>query len=372
MFVFGIVLGLPGAVLGLPEVVERLGLSLTVRGTLISTMFLGLFVGSAVSGPLVDRFGHRRSLAVSAAAVAICLAAFGLARSATGAAIALSALGACSAGINTAGNALVSDGFPDARGARMNTISIAVGSGGLLLAIGAAFSAGSLPWQTTVFGSALLALAVAGGATLVSSPLELHHRARVMSLLPAGLRHRHFAVLAVLLMLSSANESSMAGWTSTYLIERGLSPVAATWALAAHWAGLIAGRLMLGSRVERRKAQAVLRCAIAAFAGVALLAAAGSPAWLLALPAVIGICISVVTPTLLALGGDAYPQFGGTVFGVLLTAAQVGAIVVPASIGIVADQWSVRAGLLLLLLTSAGIAVLIRQAPRPPAATDRR
>lgn len=361
MFVFGIVLGLPGAVLGLPEVVARLGLSLTMRGTLISSMFLGVFVGSAVSGPVVDRVGHRRALAFSAAAVALCLAAFGLSRTAMPAALALGTLGLASAGINTAANALVSDGFPDSRAARMSTISVAVGTGGLLLAAGAALSAGSLPWQTTVFGSASVAFGVAIAVALVPSPAVSRHDGRRVSFFPAGLRTRHFAVLAVLLMLSGANEASMAGWTSTYLIQRGLTPVAATWALASHWAGLIAGRLLLGGRVERHKARAVRRCAIAATAGVALLAGLNAPPALLLLPAVIGVCISIVTPTLLALGGDRYPRFGGTVFGILLTAAQVGAIVIPGAIGVIADRWNVRAGLSLLLVTSAVIAVLVRR-----------
>jgi fucose permease len=243
----------------------------------------------------------------------------------------------------------------------MNAISIAVGFGGLLPAVGAALSTQALPWQATVFGSALLALVVAGAAAIVSSPGERHGREHQVSLLPTGLRHRQFAVLAVLLMLSGANEASMAGWTSSYLIEAGISPLAATWALAAHWAGLIAGRLLLGSRVERDKRRAVLCCAICAFVGVALLAGLGSSAWLVAMPAAVGLCISIVTPTLLALGGDRYPQFRGTVFGLLLTAAQVGAIVVPAAIGVVADLWSARAGLSLLLVTTAAIGVLIQR-----------
>src|SRR5262245_53703046 len=130
MFVFGIVLGLPGAVLGLPAVAERLGLSLTIRGTLISSLFVGMFAGSVVSGPIVDRVGHRRALAGSSALVAACLAMFGFARSSFVAAVALAALGVMSAGINTAANALVSEWFPESRARRMNTISVAVGSGG--------------------------------------------------------------------------------------------------------------------------------------------------------------------------------------------------------------------------------------------------
>jgi len=161
-------------------------------------------------------------------------------------------------------------------------------------------------------------------------------------------------------MLSSANEASMAGWTSTYLIARGLSPFAATWALALHWAGLIGGRLAFGPRVERYKREAVGAAATAAIATLATLLVVQSSIALFVLPAIVGVAISIVTPTLLALGGDRYPQFGGTVFGVLLTSAQVGAVVVPAAIGVLADAWTVRLSLSLLLLTSTAIVVLVR------------
>lgn len=361
MFVFGIVLGLPGAVLGLPDVAARLGLSLTIRGTLISSLFAGLFTGSAVSGPIVDRVGQRRALAFASVGVALCLSAFGAARSSLLAAIALVALGIAGSGINTAANALVSEWFPESRARRMNMISLAVGLGGLLLSVAAAISAASVPWQAIVYGAAALALVVGGVASTLTSPMRAVHHHLELSLLPAGLRQTHFALLAILLMLSSANEASMAGWTSTYLVERGLTPFAATWGLAAHWAGLIAGRLILGGRVDAHKREAVAAAAVAAACSVALLIGMHSRLVLFVMPAIIGVAISTVTPTLLALGGDRYPQFGGTVFGVLLTAAQLGAVIAPAAIGVIADRWSVRAGLVLLLLTSAGIALLVRK-----------
>ena len=52
MFVFGMVLALPGTVLALPDVVSRFELTLATRGLLISALFLGLLGGSFV--PLGD------------------------------------------------------------------------------------------------------------------------------------------------------------------------------------------------------------------------------------------------------------------------------------------------------------------------------
>ena len=58
MFVFGMMLGLPGTVLGQSETVAQFGLTLADRGLLIATLFAGLLVGSFLSGALVDSLGQ--------------------------------------------------------------------------------------------------------------------------------------------------------------------------------------------------------------------------------------------------------------------------------------------------------------------------
>ena len=131
MFVFGMILGLPGTVLGQSETVEQFGLTLADRGLLISTLFAGLLVGSLLSGPLVDRMGQRAALVVSLSLVAVCLPLLAMAAGATVAASALLLLGLASASTNTASNALSSELFPHERGRRMNGIALMVGLGGL-------------------------------------------------------------------------------------------------------------------------------------------------------------------------------------------------------------------------------------------------
>ena len=73
MFVFGMMLGLPGTVLGQSETVAQFGLTLADRGLLIATLFAGLLVGSFLSGALVDSLGQRLALVVSSLLVAVAL-----------------------------------------------------------------------------------------------------------------------------------------------------------------------------------------------------------------------------------------------------------------------------------------------------------
>jgi len=170
MFVFGVVLALPGTVLGLPDVVARFDLTLADRGALIAALFLGMLSGSFVSGPLVDMAGHRRSLAVSAGLIALCLPLFAVAPNYPMALVALAAIGLASAGVNTASNALSSDLFPHQRGRRMNGIAVAVGAGGLSLPTVTALTAGLISWPAIIGGAAVLALAV-GIAAWRSTPI---------------------------------------------------------------------------------------------------------------------------------------------------------------------------------------------------------
>jgi len=376
MFVFGTVLGVPGALLGLPEVSERLQLTLVTRGSLISSLFFGLLVGSLASGPLVDRAGLRRSLAVATALVAAALPAFLLATGVTSAAVALALLGCVAAVVNTAANALVSEMFPESRGRRMNQLSLAVGLGGLSMA-GAATVTGWLPWEAMLAGSGVLAAGVAVAAALSQEPPAPSAGAAPRpdrALVPAALRTPTFAALGLLVMLCGANEAALAGWTPAYLAHAGVSPAWVSRGLAAHWGGLILGRVVLGPRVDRRKEAAIVACALAAAAGVVVLAVATAPWLVVAMPAVIGVAIAVLTPTTLALAGDRVPEAPGTVFGTMLALAQVGSMAAPALIGALADRAGLRAAILVLAAGSAGIALLGRwlAARRPFSAPARR
>jgi fucose permease len=362
MFTFGIILALPGTVLGLDEVVAQFGLTLTGRGTLISAMFVGLLIGSVVSAPVVGTFGQRASLAGSAALVAVCLPLFAFADSFPLAVASIGAVGFASAGMNTAANALSSDLFPHERGRRMNGLALMVGLGGLALPAVAAVAAGLISWRGIVLSGAAVSALVAAAAMLIHVP-PLPPRAPAGAAFVTVVRQPGFVWFVLLLLLGPATEASMAGWTSTYLGTMGFSQSAATWALSSHWLGLVAGRVMFLRYVDRDKAAAIARAGLGGALLIALFAAAPWT-WLLAsAPFAIGVAIAVVVPTSLALAGERYPgAHAGTLFGVLLTFAQIGAMIMPAAIGIAASRHGLRAGLSLLIAGGVATAMVTRRA----------
>jgi fucose permease len=367
MFVFGIILGLPGTVLGLPEVAAQFGLTLADRGALISTLFIGLLLGSVASGPLVERLGLRVALSGSAALVAGGLPLFALASNVMLAAAALAAIGIASAGMNTASNALSSELFPEERGRRMNGIAIVVGLGGLAMPTATALAAGLFSWRAVVIGGGLIAGAVAiagfaGARTAAAARTPAVSHAGPRAAFAGLIRQPRFAFFGALLILSAATEASMAGWTSTYLTTAGVAPEAATWGLSSHWLGLIAGRLLFSGRLDGVKREAIVRAAIGGAAVIAVFVGLPVPLVLACGPFAAGLAIAVIVPTALAFAGDRFPGNAGTLFGALLTLAQVGGIVVPSLIGAIAEEAGVRAGLSLLVVNCLAVALLARRA----------
>ena len=339
MLVYGIVLSLPGTVLGLPETAAELGLTLTSRGSLISALFVGLLLGSLLSGPIVDALGYRASLALSSGLVALAMPLLALMRTPLLAGVTIVALGVAAAGMNTASNALSSDLFPGERAIRMNRLAILVGIGGVMMPSPPSWhllpSRGEPSSSLAVYSRHWWRWRARGFRRPQRSS---RRRIRLGQALRRLARQPGFVWLAAALLLGGGNEAALAGWISTYLQAAGFSASASTWILASHWVGLIVARVTLSPRVERTKAVAVVRSAIAAAVCVAVFVLVGAHVWLAVMPFLIGCAVALVVPTMLAHAGDRYPGNMSALFGLLLTLLQVGGIALPAAIGVISDR----------------------------------
>jgi DHA1 family bicyclomycin/chloramphenicol resistance-like MFS transporter len=360
MLVYGVVLGLPGTVLGLPETAAELGLTLTSRGSLISALFLGLLVGSLLSGPLVDTLGYRASLALSSGLVALAMPLLAMTRTPLLAGAAIVALGVASAGMNTASNALSSDLFPGERATRMNRLAILVGIGGVMMPVTTVVSSVVVSWRTVVVAGGVLAALVALACAWVPQAPSAVRPHSLGQALRRFARQPGFVWLAAALLLGGGNEAALAGWISTYLQAAGFSASASTWLLASHWLGLILARVTLSPRVEQTKTAAVVRSAVAGALCLVIFVLIRTPQWLAVMPFVVGTTIALVVPTMLALAGDRYPGNPGALFGLLLTLLQIGGIALPAAIGFIADRAGLRPGLSIVVVSCLCVAALVR------------
>jgi FHS family glucose/mannose:H+ symporter-like MFS transporter len=358
MFVFGMIIAMLGTLFGLPAMRERLAIDLAQQGDLFSVLFIGLLVSTAVVGPTIDRFGSKVVLVSASAMVTAALMAFALARGFGAAAVAALLLGVGGGWLNTATNALVSDVFPDERGRMLNLLGTFFGIGALFVPFVVAVGFSAL----SIAGTMAVCAGVAGASTVVSAALRFPppHEGAAFSF--AGMlgvaKDRGVLLLALLLLFQAGNEAALSGWTSTYVGAMGWSPRIATLVLLGYWVMAIAGRA-LSARVQSwvGKERLVVLCGTLSLGGcVVLLAAAG---WLpgLAVGAwITSLGFSAIYPTVLAIAGDRYHRFAGTVFGFLFTVGNVGSITFPYALGHISQAFGIRLGMIVPLV---GIVLVI-------------
>jgi len=94
MFVFGIVLALLGTLFGMPAMRLRLGVDLSQQGDLFLLLFVGVCTATLAAGPLIDRFGDKMVLLLSAIFVTAGLLGLAAAHSMLAAGISVVVMGA--------------------------------------------------------------------------------------------------------------------------------------------------------------------------------------------------------------------------------------------------------------------------------------
>jgi MFS transporter, FHS family, glucose/mannose:H+ symporter len=359
MSAFGMVIALLGTLFGLPEMRQRLAINLAQQGDLFSILSIGLLVSSLLAGPMLDRFGAKPVLTTASAVATTALLAFALAHGFAAAAGAAALLGLGGAWLNIATNALVSDIYPEQRGRALNLLGVFFGVGALFVPLVVALGFDRL----SVAGTMLVCAGVAGATTALCAALRFPppHEASSFSFVEMLRTARYPGVLlfALVLFLQGGNEAALSGWTSTYIGSVGWSPFTATVVLLGYWGLAILGRA-LSARAQARlgKARLVLLSALMSVAGCLILLAAAS--WLPLLTSGVwltALAFASIYPTTLAIVGDRYQRFAGTIFGFLFSVGAIGNITFPWAVGHISQAAGVRLGMLVPLVGAIGVSV---------------
>ena len=373
IFVFGIVMAVLGTLFGLPEMRERLQMSLAQQGTMFLLLYLGILLATLAAGPVIDSIGNKLILVVSSALVAAGMAGFALAHSFSKAAIPAILLGCGGGGLNTSTNALVSDLYGEKRGSMLNLLGIFYGIGALCIPLLAGAIAGHFPIVSQLF----LCAGLAGACALLFATLHFPEASAAQGFSWRDAfqvaRYPGVLVLGFLLFCQSGDEASIAGWTSTYAGEAGLGAKTATFILAGYWAALMLGRLVVAQLlVFVSKERLVLGTGIGAVLGAIMLLSHRSQGMLVAGVLVIGFSYAGIFPTTLAIAGDSYRKLAGTVFGLVFAIALVGGMSFPWAVGQISQSEGVRYGMVVPLLGAVGICflamrILLTRRNSPPA-----
>ena len=359
ILVFGIVLAILGAVFGLPAMRSRLQVSLAQQGMMFLLLYLGIFAGSIVVGPLIDHLGIKANLLASSLIVALAMVLFAGARSLATASIAAILLGVGGGGLNTCTNVLVSDLYTEQRGPMLNLLGIFFGVGAISIPLMAASIEGRFTIPQLFLFCAVLAVICAIWYAVISFPPAKAKQAFSWREFLVVAKYHGVLLLAFILFCQSGNEACIAGWTSTYAGVSGYSPRVATLVLAAYWAALMLSRILAARLLEGiGKAHLILSVASLSLAGCALLLSARSLILLFSGTALIGLSYGPVFPTTLAIAGDRYTQRAGTVFGLLFSIALIGGMTFPWAVGQISQQLGVRSGMVVPALGAIGIVSL--------------
>jgi fucose permease len=365
-FLFGIVMALLGAIL--PALSSRVGMDLSQAGTLFLVMNFCILVSSLGLGPLMDRYGMKPPLVIGPLFTGAALVVVALARQYSQLPWGLALLGLGGGALNSAGNTLVADlhTAPGARAAALNRLGVFYGIGALVIPLAIGLLLDRVGITTILLAAALLSLVVAGGNALAALPPPKHERHVAPGEVARFLRQPFVLVFAALLFFQSGNEFVAGGYASSFLVrEAGFSLRAASWALAGYWAALMLARVVLSRLALRVEGfRLLVGCALASAAGTALLAASRHDALAVLAVAWIGAGLAGIFPTALGLVGARYPSYTGTVFGLLLTAALCGGMLLPWLTGQVGDARGLRPALVLVAAQFLVIAALAARARR--------
>ncbi len=373
LFVFGVVLVILGTLFGMPEMRARLGVSDLIRQGNLQTMLLfGVFLATVAAGPLIDRFGNQIVLAASAALAALALAGFAFLRGYTMANFFGFALGIGGGGLNMATNVLVSQAFEEDRGAKLNLLAVFFGVGALFFPAAAAL-VGPRYMSAVILAGAVVAAACT--ASYLALPFPAAQEASGFSLREASnvVRYPALLLFAFLLFFESGNEAALIGWTSTWARSMPVDTRTATLVLALFQAMMMLGRIG-ASRLVRviSEERLVLGSAVGALASALIIVSAPSVTMLALGIALAGLTFASIYPTMLAMAGDRYRSFAGTVFGLLFAVGLIGGMLFPWAIGHLSQSSGIRAGMAAPVFGATMICVLfllIRS--KQPQASDK-
>jgi MFS family permease len=352
---FGVVWGAWQAALF--DLAAHYGLSSGPLGLMLTAGFVLSLPAMLGAGRVLDRLGAGATIAMTAAVMAVGLAAVGvlppLAVLVAAVVVFASGSGAFDVAIN--GAAMGDEGW--SRPARLTLLHAAFSGGGMLGALGAGGALGvGVPFALIYVALAALLLATAllgraAGARPVAREGEVP-RAVAAAMLP----------LAAVAALAFLAEGTMETWSSIYLRDD-LGSAALVGALgpASFHAAMLAGRLVgAGVAGALGAARTLLVASAAIVAGMVAALAVTVPAVAIGGMAVAALGASFVVPVIVSLAAGRAGPHAGRAASYVLSVGYAGFLVGPSLVGLVGEAAGLRVALLVVPMAAAVIGLASR------------
>ncbi|MBK6479898.1 MAG: MFS transporter [Saprospiraceae bacterium] len=342
MLLFGIGLITLGSVaIGLQE---KFHLDKISSGTLFSILPLGILLGSLVFGPVCDRYGYKVFLVLSCFLMFIGFQGIAHAGILGLLKICVFLFGFGGGAINGATNAVVSDISESHKAANLSLLGVffALGALGMPLLLGILNKLYS--FQSILSGVSILPVLIGTFILLTKYP-EAKHSGQM------SVRHSIKLIKEPLLLLigfflfcQSSFEGVINNWTTLYLSQQWLATESnALYGLSLFVVGMAVIRLLLGSVFRTiSSAKIMMMSFIMLGIGCLIIQLAGSFAHAVIGLVVCGGGLAAGFPVMLAILGGRYAQFSGTAFGLVLTIALFGNMMMNYGMGWIAEVFGMQ------------------------------
>lgn len=350
-------LGLANAMIGpaIPHLIDEYGMNFSLVGALLFVQGVFYFVAVVSAGVASDFFGKKPFLLAGASFMAAGLASFVLGKSEAALFGSVALIGMGAGTLDGGVNGLFIDISGEKKGIGLGLLHMFFGvgalSGPLLFALtSATFSS----WRPAFLFVASIPVLFFILLFPVHLPKVNGEEAIRFSDVAALLRHRIILQFTFLLFVYVGAEQVVASWLPTYLIgTRGVPHAIGSLALSLFFVGLTAGRLLNGFVSEKvGYSPMLLLLSLGSVILFSLLFAIQATGPSMVLFFLLGFFFSGIYPTVMAQAGSVFPQYSGTVSGVLTASGGLGGMLLPLGMGLVSDYAGLRVGLFVSLVAT--------------------
>jgi len=342
MLLFGIGLITLGSVaIGLQE---KFHLDKISSGTLFSILPLGILLGSLVFGPVCDRYGYKVFLVLSCCLMFIGFQGIAHAGTLGLLKICVFLFGFGGGAINGATNAVVSDISESHKAANLSLLGVffALGALGMPLLLGILNKLYS--FQSILSGVSILPVLIGTFILLTKYPEAKHSGQMSVQHSIKLIKEPLLLLIGFFLFCQSSFEGVINNWTTLYLSQQWLATESnALYGLSLFVVGMAVIRLLLGSVFRTTSSARIMTVSFIMLGiGCLIILLAGSFAHAVIGLVVCGGGLAAGFPVMLAILGGRYAQLSGTAFGLVLTIALFGNMMMNYGMGWIAEAFGMQ------------------------------
>lgn len=341
ILLFGITLIILGSIAS--DLREKFQMDEMTSGTLFSILPIGILSGSLVFGPIVDRYGYRILLALSALTIFGGLQGIAYANSFDMVKVFTFLFGMGGGAINGATNAVVADISTDNKAADLSLLGVSFTVG----ALGMPFIMGLLrdyfSFETIVSAIGFLGLIAAAVFSILRFPPPKQPQAISLAKGMGLFKDGPLLLITFFLFCQSSMEGLANNWTTFYLIGGfNISPSLALYGLSLYVLGMGVMRVLIGSALRSLSSPLILYLSfLILIMGNSFLNFGTGILGLATGLVLLGAGLAAGYPVMLGFVSDRYEQLSGTAFGFVLSLALFGNMSLNYLMGIIAERYGI-------------------------------